>query len=61
MLQLKGLSKRYATGDLALNNVDLEVPATRCISAGASPGPYSLYIRSSSGRLCAAASTSVTS
>ena len=26
LLQLQGLSKRYRTGDLALNNVDLSVP-----------------------------------
>jgi phosphonate transport system ATP-binding protein len=26
MLRIKGLSKRYRTGDLALNNVDLELP-----------------------------------
>ncbi|MFM1895039.1 MAG: hypothetical protein RLZZ385_113 [Pseudomonadota bacterium] len=27
MLQLRGLSKRYATGDLALDGIDLDVPA----------------------------------
>ncbi len=27
MLKLSGVSKRYSTGDLALNNVDIEVPA----------------------------------
>ena len=27
MLQLRGLSKRYSTGDLALDGIDLEVPA----------------------------------
>ena len=26
MLRLVGLSKRYKTGDLALKNIDLEVP-----------------------------------
>ena len=32
MLELKGLSKRYATGDLALNNVDLSVPAGQVLA-----------------------------
>ena len=32
MLELKQLSKRYATGDLALNGVDLEVPAGQVLA-----------------------------
>lgn len=32
MLKLKGLTKRYATGDLALNNIDLEVPAGQVLA-----------------------------
>lgn len=32
MLELKGLTKRYATGDLALNNVDLQVPAGQVLA-----------------------------
>lgn len=32
MLELKGLSKRYATGDLALNEVDLQVPAGQVLA-----------------------------
>jgi phosphonate transport system ATP-binding protein len=32
MLKLQGLSKRYATGDLALNEVDLEVPAGQVLA-----------------------------
>ena len=31
MLRLEGLSKRYPTGDLALNGVDLEVPAGQVV------------------------------
>ncbi len=32
MLKLKGLTKRYATGDLALNNIDLEVPSGQVLA-----------------------------
>lgn len=32
MLELKGLTKRYPTGDLALNNVDLSVPAGQVLA-----------------------------
>ena len=32
MLELKGLSKRYATGDLALNGVDLDVPSGQVLA-----------------------------
>ena len=32
MLELKGLSKRYPTGDLALNEVDLSVPAGQVLA-----------------------------
>ncbi len=32
MLALKGLTKRYATGDLALDGVDLEVPAGQVLA-----------------------------
>jgi phosphonate transport system ATP-binding protein len=32
MLKLQGLTKRYATGDLALNEVDLEVPAGQVLA-----------------------------
>lgn len=32
MLDLKGLTKRYATGDLALDNVDLTVPAGQVLA-----------------------------
>lgn len=32
MLDLKGLSKRYPTGDLALNDVDLSVPAGQVLA-----------------------------
>ena len=32
MLKLKGLTKRYATGDLALHNIDLEVPAGQVLA-----------------------------
>ncbi|MDP1931449.1 MAG: phosphonate ABC transporter ATP-binding protein [Gammaproteobacteria bacterium] len=32
MLELKGLAKRYATGDLALDNVDLIVPAGQVLA-----------------------------
>lgn len=32
MLKLKGLTKRYATGDLALKDIDLEVPAGQVLA-----------------------------
>lgn len=32
MLNLKGLTKRYATGDLAINNIDLHVPAGQVLA-----------------------------
>lgn len=32
MLNLKGLTKRYATGDLALNDIDLHVPAGQVLA-----------------------------
>lgn len=32
MLKLKGLTKRYATGDLALNGIDLHVPAGQVLA-----------------------------
>lgn len=32
MLKLKGLKKRYATGDLALENIDLHVPAGQVLA-----------------------------
>ena len=38
MLRIEGLTKRYRTGDLALNGVDLEVPAGEVIGADRSVG-----------------------
>jgi len=32
MLNVKGLTKRYATGDLAINNIDLHVPAGQVLA-----------------------------